>query len=155
MEGARPIPRLAFGARIAAGERVLPEEVAVALSFNGTTQAVMMATPADLVDFAYGFALTEGIARPDEVLTVDAEPVPKGIDLQIWLQADAGARLAARRRGMAGPVGCGLCGIDSIREALRALPTDPFFGQQWHLDNALQPLFDANLGPAWDLGYTG
>ena len=45
------------------GRATLPEEVAVALSFNGTTQAVMMATPADLVDFAYGFALTEGHRR--------------------------------------------------------------------------------------------
>ncbi|MCU0905806.1 MAG: formate dehydrogenase accessory sulfurtransferase FdhD, partial [Tabrizicola sp.] len=64
MNGARPLPRLVFGADIRAGDRVLPEEVAVALSFNGTTQAVMMATPADLADFAYGFALTEGIATP-------------------------------------------------------------------------------------------
>lgn len=122
MKGARPAPRLAFGTRVEPGERMLPEEVAVALSFNGTTQAVMMATPDDLVDFGYGFALTEGIARPDEVLSVEVEAVPKGRDVQVWLKPDAEARLASRRRVMAGPVGCGLCGIDSLDQALREVP---------------------------------
>lgn len=119
MQGARPIPRLSFGARIVAGERVLPEEAAVALSFNGTTQAVMMATPADLEDFARGFALSEGIATGGEILSVNIQPVDGGVDVQTWLTPGAAARLAARRRSMAGPVGCGLCGIDSIAQALR------------------------------------
>lgn len=125
MQGARPTPRLVFGTRIEAADRVLPEERAIALSFNGSTQAVMMATPADLEDFAYGFALTEGIATPDEVESVEAVPGPRGIDLQIWLAPGAEARLAARRRSMIGPVGCGLCGIDSIEQALRDLPAVP------------------------------
>ncbi|MBK8440465.1 MAG: formate dehydrogenase accessory sulfurtransferase FdhD [Rhodobacter sp.] len=119
MTGARPLPRLAFGPGLSAGERVLPEEKAVALSFNGTTQAVMMATPADLVDFAYGFALTEGIAGPDEVLSVEVVAAGAGLDVQAWLAPQAEERLTARRRTMAGPVGCGLCGIDSIEQALR------------------------------------
>jgi FdhD protein len=122
MKGARATPRLVFGPSVQPGERVLPEEVAVALSFNGTTQAVMMATPADLEDFGYGFALTEGIAAPEEILSVEVVPVPRGMDVQLWLKPEAEARLAARRRMMAGPVGCGLCGIDSIDEALREVP---------------------------------
>lgn len=124
MQTNRPLPRLAFGlgALAATGSRVLPEEVAVALSFNGSTQAVMMATPADLVDFAYGFALTEGLARPYEIDSVEIVETPKGIDVQLWVSAEAEARLAKRRRTMAGPVGCGLCGIDSIDEAMRQLP---------------------------------
>ncbi|MFN4191542.1 MAG: formate dehydrogenase accessory sulfurtransferase FdhD [Tabrizicola sp.] len=125
MKGARATPRLVFGPSVQPGERVLPEEVAVALSFNGTTQAVMMATPADLEDFGVGFALTEGIAGPDEILSVEAVEVAGGIDVQLWLRPEAEARLAARRRVMAGPVGCGLCGIDSIDQALRAVPTVP------------------------------
>jgi FdhD protein len=122
MKGARATPRLVFGPLVQPGERVLPEEVAVALSFNGTTQAVMMATPADLEDFGYGFAMTEGIAGPGEVLSVEVEEVARGVDVQVWLLPEAEARLAARRRVMAGPVGCGLCGIDSIDQALRDVP---------------------------------
>jgi FdhD protein len=122
MKGARATPRLVFGPSVHPGERVLPEEVAVALSFNGTTQAVMMATPADLVDFGYGFALTEGIAGPEDILSVEVEPLPRGHDVQVWLKPEAEARLAARRRTMSGPVGCGLCGIDSVEQALRDVP---------------------------------
>ncbi len=122
MIGARPTPRLVFGPSVQPGERVLPEEVAVALSFNGSTQAVMMATPADLEDFGVGFALTEGIARPEEILSVDVVEVPRGQDVQVWLKPEAETRLTARRRTMSGPVGCGLCGIDSIEQALREVP---------------------------------
>lgn len=122
MKGARATPRLVFGSSVQPGDRVLPEEVAVALSFNGTTQAVMMATPADLEDFGYGFALTEGIARPEDILSVEVEELARGCDVQVWLRPEAEARLAARRRVMAGPVGCGLCGIDSIDQALREVP---------------------------------
>jgi FdhD protein len=99
--------------------RALPEECAVAISYNGSTQAVMMATPADLHDFAVGFTLTEGLADPSEILEVEAAETPRGIDLQLWLAASAADRLAARRRAMAGPVGCGLCGIESLEEAMR------------------------------------
>jgi FdhD protein len=125
MKGARATPRLVFGPSVQPGERVLPEEVAVALSFNGTTQAVMMATPADLEDFCVGFALTEGIATPQDILSVEVETVPRGRDVQVWLRPEAEARLAARRRTMSGPVGCGLCGIDSIDQALRDVPVVP------------------------------
>nr|MCU0905795.1 formate dehydrogenase accessory sulfurtransferase FdhD [Tabrizicola sp.] len=104
MNGARAIPRLVFGPSVQPGERMLPEEVAVALSFNGTTQAVMMATPEDLLDFGYGFALTEGIAAPEDILSVEVESLPKGRDVQIWLGPEAEAKLQARRRTMTGPV---------------------------------------------------
>jgi FdhD protein len=126
MDTSRPLPRLAFGpGGVVPGDRRLPAEVAVALSFNGTTQAVMMATPAGLEDFALGFALTEGIATGAEIDSITVVETVGGIDVQIWLCAEAEARLANRRRTMAGPVGCGLCGIDSLAEAVRALPPVP------------------------------
>ncbi len=121
MKTHRPFSREPHGTRGGSDSmRMLPEEVAVAVSYNGSTQAVMMATPADLIDFAYGFSLTEGIATAAEIETVEVVETPLGLDLQIWLVENAANRRAARRRSMAGPVGCGLCGIDSLEEAKRS-----------------------------------
>ena len=126
MDISRTLPRLAYGpGGVLPGERCLPAEIAVALSFNGTTQAVMMATPANLEDFALGFALTEGIASRAEIDSITVVETEGGIDVQVWLHAEADARLAHRRRTMAGPVGCGLCGIDSLAEAMRDVPAVP------------------------------
>ena len=122
---ASPTPRLRQqGAMRAGGTRVLPEEVAVALTFNGGTQAVMMASPADLEDFGIGFAITERIvAEAGEIEAIEIVDLDEGVDVQMRLSGERGEALAARRRRMAGPVGCGLCGIESIGEALRDLPT--------------------------------
>lgn len=104
------------------GSRDLPEEVAVALVYNGTTQAVMMATPADIVDFAYGFTLSEGIASLVEAGEVEVVTHDLGIEARLWLPPGREAALAVRRRALVGAVGCGLCGIDSLEAATRALP---------------------------------
>ncbi|MWD26321.1 formate dehydrogenase accessory sulfurtransferase FdhD [Aquicoccus sp. SCR17] len=109
--------------------RTLPEELPVAMVFDGTTQAVMMATPADLEDFALGFALTEGfIDHPGQVAEFEIAEHAEGMEARFWLSEDRGAALAARRRSMAGPVGCGLCGIDSLAAAMRPLPRLPEAG---------------------------
>ena len=103
--------------------RALPEEVPVALVFNGTTQAVMMATPADLSDFAHGFALTEGIVTDlDQIEDFEIAKHAQGIEARFWLSGDRAEALMARRRATAGPVGCGLCGIDSLEQAMRPVP---------------------------------
>jgi FdhD protein len=106
----------------AAGGRTLPEEMPVAFVYNGATQAVMMATPADLTDFATGFTLTEGIAPLAEIGEIEIVEHGQGIEARMWLPAEREAVLAERRRAMTGPVGCGLCGIDSLDQALRPLP---------------------------------
>ncbi|QPC88604.1 formate dehydrogenase accessory sulfurtransferase FdhD [Mesorhizobium sp. NBSH29] len=101
-------------------ERMVPEETPVAFSYAGTTHAVMMASPADFEDFALGFSLTEGIiAAADEVESIIVQDQGAGIDIQIRLKDQANTRFEARRRRLAGPVGCGLCGIESIEEAMR------------------------------------
>jgi FdhD protein len=102
--------------------RTLPDEAAIAISCNGSTQAVMMGSPADLEDFARGFLLTEGLADPSEIVSIEPVAVRGGVDLRVWLTDAAAARLSARRRMMAGPVGCGMCGLDSLDEALRPPP---------------------------------
>lgn len=110
------------GSRLAV-TRTLPEETPVAMVYGGTTQAVMMATPADLEDFAVGFSLTEGIVTAaDQIDRLEVMDHARGVEAQMWLAGDRAEALAARRRFMAGPVGCGLCGIDSLDEATRALP---------------------------------
>ena len=109
--------------RLTLGERVVPEEMPVAFSYLGSTHAVMMATPADLEDFAVGFSLAEGIIDdPDDIEAVEVVSEDKGIDVQIRLADVQNDALTARRRHMAGPVGCGLCGIESIEQAVRTTP---------------------------------
>ncbi|WP_163850727.1 formate dehydrogenase accessory sulfurtransferase FdhD [Pseudooceanicola aestuarii] len=111
------------GGRVQALRRALPEETPVALCFDGTTLAVMMASPSDISDFAHGFALGEGVITSlDQVSGFEAVAHDTGIEARFWLSSDRGAALAARRRAMMGPVGCGLCGIDSLAAALRDLP---------------------------------
>lgn len=102
------------------GARLIPEETALALTYNGGTYAVMMGTPEDLDDFAVGFSLSEGIVQSaDEIETLDIVELADGIELRMWLKPENAARIADRRRQIAGPTGCGLCGIDSIAEAVR------------------------------------
>ena len=102
------------------GTRIIPEETALALTYNGGTYAVMMGTPRDLRDFAVGFSLSEGIIQsPDDIDSFEIVDLDGGVELRMWLAQARSDRLSERRRHIAGPTGCGLCGIDSIAEAIR------------------------------------
>ena len=102
------------------GPRRVPEETALALTYNGGTYAVMMGTPQDLADFAIGFSLNEGIVNSvEDIVSLEVIDLDDGIELRMWLAPEFAERISARRRQIAGPTGCGLCGIDSIAEAVR------------------------------------
>jgi FdhD protein len=100
--------------------RPIPEETAIALTYNGGTYAVMMATPQDLRDFAIGFSLNERIVQSgDDIHAFDIVRLDDGIELRMWLAPAKAELVNERRRHIAGPTGCGICGIESIAEAVR------------------------------------
>jgi FdhD protein len=103
-------------------QRYLAEEVPINFSYGGIAYAVMMASPSDLFDFAYGFSLTEGIVdRPDQIRDVRVLPVAEGIRLEIDLTPDALHRHLSRTRArtFGGRTGCGLCGIEDLKDLPR------------------------------------
>ena len=101
--------------------RSVAEEKAIALSYCGSTHAVMMATPGDLEDFGMGFSITEGIVeRAEQISSIEVIESELGIEVRMWVDADRQKHLVSRRRAIAGPVGCGLCGIESLEQACPA-----------------------------------
>ena len=122
-EPATAIPRLAWReGGFSDGVRLVAEEVPVAFSYNRLAHAVMMATPADLEDFARGFSLNERIvthhAEIEEIEIVRPPGLAEGIELRMWVDEARLGMLETRRRQLAGPTGCGLCGLESLQEAL-------------------------------------
>ncbi len=102
-------------------EETIAEETPITIAYNAVAHAVMMATPADLEDFAVGFSLTEGlIDRADAVQSVAVVRYSRGIELQIETSAEVAAGTRSRR--LSGRTGCGICGKADVEEVLRALP---------------------------------
>jgi len=123
--------------RVEATQECVAQEVAVSFELDGTPHVVMLATPADLEDFALGFCLTEGlIDAPSELLRCEIRLREKGVVLALAL-AGAGSPGAAAgrdvpRRNLTGRTGCGLCGTDDLDRVVRlperALPSIPIRG---------------------------
>ena len=95
-------------------------ELPVALVYNGVSHAVMMTTPADLEDFAFGFSLTEGILEArEELYGLEVHEEASGIAVHLDIATARFMALKQRRRSLAGRTGCGLCGTESLEQAIR------------------------------------
>jgi FdhD protein len=106
-----------------AGERVVAEEVPVSFLFGGVPYAVMMASPGDIEDFAFGFALTEGlIERADDIRAVEVFSQGQGVAVDLRLAPEKMRGHLARRRAIEGRSSCGLCGVESADMLPQAPP---------------------------------
>jgi FdhD protein len=156
----REFVRVTQGAH-AADRAAVAEEVPVAFIYSGRPHVVMMCSPGDLDDLAYGFSLTEGIvAAASDIEHVEEARHARGVELAITIPAAAAARLAQRTRALAGRTGCGLCGVEMIDDAVRAVkpvrsPLTLSAAALWRAGEALdaqQPLNRATHavhGAAW------
>ncbi len=105
-----------------AGEWGIATETAIEINVNGRPLAVMMATPADIEDLARGFALTEGVlAAPDAVQGVSVRVLPEGIIADLAVPEDKVAESRIRARFLEGRSGCGLCGVETLADAIRVV----------------------------------
>ena len=148
--GTRRVPVLRGAAWPA--EDGVADEVPIALEYNGISHAVMLATPLDLEDFALGFSLTEEIidSRAD-VRELEVVAGCGGMTVQLEIASSCFARLKDKRRSLAGRTGCGLCGAESLPQAVQRpapLQTDVRFSaaavsQAMQALNGHQPLRDA------------
>ena len=113
----------------------LAEEVALALAYNGISQAVMLVTPTDLEDFVVGFSLGSGIiASPDEIYDIKLSGCGSAQQAQVEIASRAFWDLKQQRRQMAGTSGCGLCGVEAVEQALpelNVLPGAPLPPIEW------------------------
>ncbi|MDB5987936.1 MAG: Formate dehydrogenase chain [Nevskia sp.] len=120
---------IARNGQLQAAQDQVAEEVPLALLYNGEPHVVMMATPGDLEDFARGFSVTEEIvAGLDEIADIHIVPIPQdaargpiaaGFEISLRVPAVSQQALQQRQRNMQGRTGCGLCGAQTIGEALR------------------------------------
>lgn len=96
------------------------EEVPIALEYNGISHAVMLASPCDLEDFALGFSLSEGILGDrSELYDYEVIPGPQGIQVQMQIANERFVTLKDKRRNLTGRTGCGLCGAETLQQAVR------------------------------------
>ena len=120
----RPLDRVAASGDATRQDRAVAIEAPVAIEINGLGYAVLMATPADLADLAYGFVLAERLVdAPGDVIDVAAHPVAAGTLLRVTLTPDRHHRVTDRVRHRVSESSCGLCGIENLEQALRPLPS--------------------------------
>lgn len=131
-----PVTNWEEGERQEREDRVAAE-VPIALTYNKRSHVVMMVSPFELEDFAFGFSMTEGIIkRPEDVLDLKIIQRAEGLEAAMTVSEDCFERLEKQRRNLVGRTGCGLCGAESLQQAMRTPATVP--GQVSLTDAALQ-----------------
>ena len=119
------VQRWTRGALVPTTDQVA-EEMPVALVYHDVPHVVMLATPADLEDYAVGFTLSEGlVARTDEIRGVEVIQGEASADVKITVAWERFTQLLQRRRNLAGRTGCGLCGAETADDAIRECPPVP------------------------------
>jgi FdhD protein len=113
----------------------LAEEVALAIAYNGISQAVMLVTPTDLEDFIVGFSLGSGIIEDSsDIYDLQLSGAGSAHYAQVTIANRAFWNLKQQRRQLAGTSGCGLCGVEAVEQALpnlKKLPGAPLPPAQW------------------------
>lgn len=111
------------------------EEVPVELLFNSIPHLVMLATPSDLADLGVGFALSESLVQhPAEIREVVAAVTPQGHQLRLSVTQERLSELLDRRRHLTGRTGCGVCGAETLDDAIRQPPPVAAGGVLKHAD---------------------
>jgi FdhD protein len=96
------------------------EEVPVALLYNGEPHVVMLATPQDLEDLARGFSLSEELVdKPEEIRGIEVQTSIESAEVRIAIAWEKFPELLRRRRNLTGRTGCGLCGTETLEQAIR------------------------------------
>jgi FdhD protein len=114
-----PVERWTRGESSHATDKVA-EEVPVALMYHGVPHVVMLATPANLIDLAYGFTLSEELVENvEEIRSVEIARAPDSVEVHISIAWERFPELLRRRRNLTGRTGCGLCGTETLEQAVR------------------------------------
>jgi len=99
------------------------EERPIAIKYLGVPHVVMLATPADLEDLAVGFTLSEALAlRREEIRAVEVRGAGDALEVEIAISAERFASLLNRHRNLTGRTGCGMCGAETLADAIREPP---------------------------------
>ncbi len=118
----------------------IAEETPIALIYNGISHVVMMGSPSDLEDFAVGFSVTEGIINDiSDIYSIEISCKDEGIELNVEISSECFVKLKEVRRNLTGRTGCGLCGAESLSQAMR-IPKVKTSNPNFHSKHILKAL---------------
>ncbi|HUO55302.1 MAG TPA: formate dehydrogenase accessory sulfurtransferase FdhD [Rhodoblastus sp.] len=116
-----PATRIDASGAVTPAQRAIAAEIPISFIYGDTPYAVMMASPEDAEDFAFGFSLTEGLVRAaSEIRSVTLAPQERGLEIHVELAPGRFREHLARRRALTGRTSCGLCGVETVEQLPQA-----------------------------------